>query len=601
MIHSRTDYANFLERELKAQNDDFLEKLHTKALQLLEQKGEIFLGQFMGFRGGSLMLSMPSSRVLPRKGVYLNCLLLPDRLRNYHNWADMTYGDLVKRQEGHTEAVCVWYGASNNPARMVVGFQGIDCAFAQRISNARGIVLVLAPHVPPFEYLKNLQALALSLPDDEVLDYDYRPRSWAPSLLDDATSVSQFLLRQLSLTDTVALQGPPGTGKTTVIAQLCAALLSRGASVVVTALTNRALWELAEKAPLRPWLDTGRVAKTNLSTDEAARLPSLRKADGIAAIPGELLLSTFYAASGSAVAAGSCNGAPPFDFAVMDEASQALLPTFAAQRRLARKCVFVGDVRQLAPVVQMNLDRVNQNGWQDIAEGFATICQQTPIPNFQLSVSYRLTPRSARLTALFYEGHLRSAQANPFWAIDPCTSSSYLPEVLGRGLSGIAPGPVLVKTDLPLGQKAPATALQICLGLLRNIYGKSPKSCVAVLSCFVATAKGLTRAISSNGLVNDNLTVETVARVQGLTCDVAVFIIPNTSVFRSLEPHLFNVATSRSRGYTLIVADKSISCVASDPNVRAYLQTLDREASIYLPASLFNSPEATSAIIQKGD
>ena len=74
--------------------------------------------------------------------------------------------------------------------------------------------------------------------------------------------------------------------------------------------------------------------------------------------------------------------------------------------------------------------------------------------------------------------------------------------------------------------------------------------------------------------------------VQGLTTDICIYIVPNIHYLRTLEPRLFNVATSRAKKQTIIIADKEIlEYYRMDKVVRGYLEKLDREFSFYLPYS----------------
>jgi superfamily I DNA and/or RNA helicase len=53
---------------------------------------------------------------------------------------------------------------------------------------------------------------------------------------------------------------------------------------------------------------------------------------------------------------------------------------------------------------------------------------------------------------------------------------------------------------------------------------------------------------------------------------------------RSLDPRLFNVATSRARYQTIIIADKEIMGYSRmDNQVKEFLDKLDEEFSFYLP------------------
>ena len=96
--------------------------------------------------------------------------------------------------------------------------------------------------------------------------------------------------------------------------------------------------------------------------------------------------------------------------------------------------------------------------------------------------------------------------------------------------------------------------------------------------------------MNQNIPANANVRVETVARIQGLTTDITIFFVPNASYIRTLEPHLFNVATSRAREYTIIIADKNVLEYTRilNPAVRHYLERLIDEQSIYIPSNKKN-------------
>jgi superfamily I DNA and/or RNA helicase len=100
------------------------------------------------------------------------------------------------------------------------------------------------------------------------------------------------------------------------------------------------------------------------------------------------------------------------------------------------------------------------------------------------------------------------------------------------------------------------------------------------------TTRALQKAIVQNLGSHSNVLIDTVARVQGLTTDVTIFFVPNTSYIRTIEPHLFNVATSRAKEHTIIIADKNIlSYPTIKPLVRKYLERLKEEKSIYIPSN----------------
>ena len=107
---------------------------------------------------------------------------------------------------------------------------------------------------------------------------------------------------------------------------------------------------------------------------------------------------------------------------------------------------------------------------------------------------------------------------------------------------------------------------------------------ISVLSNYIETTKELQKTIYQSVGNQKNLLIETVARIQGLTTDVAIFVIPNSGYNHSLEKRLFNVATSRSKRHTIIISDKNIvtSYPQLDEDVKTYLQKLNEEFSFYI-------------------
>ena len=78
MIYPRVEHSQFIEEELRAVTEEFKKKLETQAITLLQDKGEMFVAQFMTFSGkGEMLLKFPNTRSLPRKGDYLYCFTVP--------------------------------------------------------------------------------------------------------------------------------------------------------------------------------------------------------------------------------------------------------------------------------------------------------------------------------------------------------------------------------------------------------------------------------------------------------------------------------------------------------------------------------------------
>lgn len=572
MIINRRKHWQFLEDELKAETEDFKKIYLATAISLLKISQEMYVAQFISFKDGEMIMQFPISRALPRKGDFLVCMVLPPELQDYRNWGDRSYRDLYKARYNSTECVCIWHSPANDPRYSLVGFSKVSVDFANYIKKTPNIVLTFAPQRPPIDYVMNLQKVVedqYSKGVASILDANYQAKDWEPIPIrqDD---VSGFVYSQMALTETMILEGPPGTGKTYMIAELCAKLCAEGHSVLVTALTNRALMEIAEKPAVESLLGEHRIFKTNISMDEIRELSKLETLKSIAPMPGCLVMSTFYITSGYAA---ELTIEQPFDYVIMDEASQAIFPMFAASRKIGKRNLWVGDIHQLSPIVILNGNRITIGGYKHLIEGLKLLADNSISPIYQLATAYRFGQRAANYTGVFYNDSLVAKESPKY---------NDLPSMF-KILSKDG-GPTLVLTDMPSGDCTPQFAIYIATFIVDNIVKDNKDKEIAVLTCMKKTTRALQMAITQKVRTRKNLLVDTVARVQGLTTDITIFFVPDYSYIRTLEPHLFNVATSRAREHTIIIADKYVlDSTILDTKVRRFLERLKQDKCIYVP------------------
>lgn len=573
----REDYIAFLSSEYNTQMKEYGRLIGTKAT-VLKERGEVFVGKFIGFKGDFAIFKVRISDNLPRKNSFWTASCFIGEMASYKNWGDLSWADLREQyQSNYSDVHCAWISKSENPDFCLIGVKNTTIDFADLLESQHPII-AFGPNDPPLKYILNLKDIVQNSECDtinEILDYTEGESIWNPQRVTAKEDLNIQILRSLESHNHVAIQGPPGTGKTYRMAKLIAQLLSKGKSVLVTALTNEALKVVASKEDLEPYLRSGRISKTSLTIDERHELPNLMPNEGNVcnAASGHLSLATFYISSGWAK---DVQEMIPFDYIIMDEASQALLPMIAASKKLGRKVVWIGDQNQLAPIIKTNEDKINTRGWNPIVKGFDTLCNNIVMPTFMLSDTFRLTKRGADFTGIFYNNELNSVAK-----IDEVKTSLH---ELNKQC-----GPSSLFLELEVGNKKPNNALNAIYDLTERIFTECPDATIAILSKFKETVKELQKTFMTklqSEEIPDNLKIETVDRIQGLTVDYTIFLIPNASVSYSLESKFFNVATSRASRCTILVADRMIlKSIMSDEVRRFFLKIDENKVATFKPST----------------
>ena len=555
MRYNRKQYQDFLSTEIETQVRSYEQIVNTKAM-VLKDRGDVFVGMFIKINEqGFAIFKVRESDKMPRKNSFWTAVYYIDPMSRFRQWGDLSWLEIrEKYQKDFSDAYCCWLSKSEDEGFCLVGFKNITVEFANLLTP--NTIVAFGPNDPPLQYLKNLLTYTESASADHILDAELNTYMWKPTPIEANENSNKLLLEQLDDSCHLIIQGPPGTGKTYRMANLAKHLLDENKSVLVTALTNQALMELAAKEALKDYIKRGRVSKTSLTIDEARQL-NLQKVNENKCNPikGELTLASFY------VSSGWPSDESAFDYVIMDEASQALYPMIAVSFKLGKKVVWVGDQKQLPPIVLTNEDIINGNNWKDIVNGFNTLCNSTDYKSFLLKDTFRLTKRGAECTGVFYDNLLHSVSEYQ-------TTPTNISWINHQG------GPMMEYVALPLGEKAPEVAIHVILSKVKDILATSSKASIAVLCKFKDSIRALQKAFVLGLSVKelpDNIKIETVDRVQGLTIDYCFFLIPNVSTRYSLQSELFNVATSRARYNTIIVADKLLLKENMSEDVRKYL------------------------------
>jgi hypothetical protein len=323
----RDRQARLLADELRAQQQAFDEILDTPAIKLRQER-RLFLARFHGMeeKQGNLVLWF-SDYGLPRRHSLLTAFVAYHQAHlNPAGWSALPYRHLRDNANHPTELsfLTTWKAqadAQGRPGYLLL-FRGATPELLDFLQRHPQSLVCLGPPEPPLAYLTNLREVVLRLPTDTAagrwLDLPLDPPHWDPQPVAHGPDNYLTIATTLATHGEVVVQGPPGTGKTHLMATLAAQFLAQGKSVLATALTNRALLELAEKEPLDAAREHQLVFKSNLSEDERRAAPGLLSALNYELRPGTLLLNSYFTMSDRARRQADVG---LFDVVIVEEAS----------------------------------------------------------------------------------------------------------------------------------------------------------------------------------------------------------------------------------------------------------------------------------------
>lgn len=544
-------HIELIQAELIYQTNEFNKLLKKQAAKMFIEH-QLYLCRYQGFdeaRGNLIVKFDHKICFPPRKNENLQCFVSEMQNDNVKNWGGMTYENLRTKVATQFESKTVFFTYEKD--HTIVGLSGVKIEDVPKYQ--KDALVFLAPTDPPLNYLMNLHNFLKETKQDtnEILDLEIGKLDWNPQPLTVDESIVTQIQTDLIEKEIIIIQGPPGTGKTFLMAQLCSAFLKTDYRILVTALTNRALIELAEKEHLKTALSEGKIYKSALTADESKN----KKIKGIKAFKSmsqqqpQMLLATYYIMS--QIAAKAIDDTH-FDYIIIEEASQAFLSTIALARKLGKKCIIIGDIKQLEPIFHKEYAPEDTNNFHWMICGLKAISFFLPISKqYILTDSYRLTQNSVDATNSFYSGQLKSKSSAKL----PLNFSNF--PLLDKSFQANG-GTTLKKFQLPDGKIPSTECSQFIIDLVNQLKQFDSKTEIAVLAFNRDSVRFLQKEIYSKCPDNENVLVETIDRIQGLTTDFTIFFIPTESIPFAFQVNRFNVATSRAKLCTLIIADKTI-------------------------------------------
>lgn len=205
----------------------------------------------------------------------------------------------------------------------------------------------------------------------------------------------------LAAEQVACIQGPPGTGKTRVLALAARLLVERGERVLVTSHTHMAINHALNK-----------IAAQGVKTAKIGRATQALGLEGATAVDS-------FAEWHGRPEGGYVVGATPFatctyrlencefDTVIFDEASQVTLPLALMAMRRGARFVFIGDQKQLPPVL------LARSILEDLPGSIFAKLTAHNVDSVMLTDTYRLNRELAAWPSkAFYDGRLRPAGPN---------------------------------------------------------------------------------------------------------------------------------------------------------------------------------------------
>lgn len=366
----------------------------------------------------------------------------------------------------------------------------------------------------------------------------------------------EAILNSMSARDYYLIQGPPGTGKSFVLGVIMAEeLFDLNHKVIVIGpnhhAINNALGQMLKFCPgyqnlIKVGQSYNAPTQKIVKDDSEYGIENLQRINGYAVKGLEspwLIGLTPHSLYTSRAQGLEC------DTLIIDEAGQVTIPLAMMGMIKAKKIIFAGDHKQLAPIITSEKvsDEMKSSAFQRLMKD-----QNCTM----LDISFRMCePICQFVSELFYEGEVKAHKSGPdtsFISDDPLYS--YLT-------------PVVLHDVKDEGEQTSDLEAKFIVDTITEYLKKGVKSEeIAVLAPFRAQAATVRRLIRNSSDISDEdkekLAVDTVDKMQGQEREVIFYSMTSgdTEYIEEMgeflyNPNKLNVAFSRAESKLIITAN----------------------------------------------
>lgn len=348
------------------------------------------------------------------------------------------------------------------------------------------------------------------------------------------------------------IQGPPGTGKTRVLGLIARMAVERGERVLVTSHTHMAINNAlnAIHAQGVPVVKVGRATQCKALNRAIECVEGLDDWSERPQEPGAgyVVGATPFATCSARLANYS------FETVIFDEASQVTLPLALMAMRKGRRYLFVGDQKQLPPVLLSRsvLDKSD-------ASVFAKLASIEADHLIMLDETYRMNQWLTQWpSTTYYAGRLRAAGPNAQRCLSlPAIAQQWQP-VLGDEASMV----FIPTRDLrarTINQRDAQLVLQLCKALVQAGLALED---IAVISPYRAQGRAVRSLLKAHwgAEAARAIVVDTVERMQGQEREVVILSLTSGDpLFIAMmaeflfQPERLNVSITRARTKLVVI------------------------------------------------
>lgn len=385
-------------------------------------------------------------------------------------------------------------------------------------------------------------------------------------------SQTEAFARSYATENLYLVQGPPGTGKTWMLAHLATELAKAGQRVLITAFTHRAINNaLLKIAKTTGHRHTFKIGQRTHAADLAGVVNNY-----------EYFANSGHGPGDKGIIVGGTGYIPStkrlrdvhFDTVIFDEAGQVTLPLAISCMLVADKAIFIGDHKQMAPVIAGK----HAEEWVSRSV-FETLF--TAAPGTMLDVTHRMNGAiNAFPSRHFYGNRLRPSPA----AENQRLKLACRPTTLFDVLDPAKPAVFAELTTSRRGMRSPEEAELIARIVEEAIRCGVPAAEIAVVAPYRAQVRLIRnelikRRVLQSAQDTSELVVDTVERIQGQEREMIIISLttsdPGHATTRAeffFQPNRLNVAITRARAKRIVIGSPSLFAASpKDPKVRAWV------------------------------